>query len=949
MPTSITEKFLLAVLPPEGVYCAFVLQTKRNHFFKTIAELASFILAQDAQGLTVYHACSSYKDGSSRTAANIHCVRALWLDVDAGIGKPYSTAADAWRACELFNKSCGLPPPLYVSSGTGLHVYWPLQERRTLEQWQRLATGLKSLCQQHGLLAGPERTADAASILRSPGTFHRKNPNNPRLVEVGEIVGPYDCSNFKFLFDGNNILHLGNDSLSPTRFGSDGAGNKTPLRSSLSALAQACIAEQEFPLGNAEIIVEECAQLKYMRDTGGQMQEPEWKACLNVLAFCQDGRDYAHEWSQGDERYDPAETDRKFERGTALSGPTTCAHFNGLNDRCKGCPHQNIVSTPCGISARRPVVDRGSPAIPASDGKTEPDGSNLPDTFEWIDGALFHRQGNKKEDVDVKICNNKLCIERMNHSEGRSDSFSIILKHKPPHDEWQSVEMPLKVLFGASGMSEVMGKGIIIHENDLFKKFVRESIDKLNGIGKASVQYEQFGWKDHDTTFLVGQQLYCPDRIVPVAGTPEIIRRTRELGPRTRGSLEKWKEAADTLFAQGVEAQGFALLASFAAPLMRFHSQDEGGAIVSLVSRDSGKGKTTALTAAASVWGQFNALRLTNVDTKVSKGITLGVICNLPVIYDELSNRDPEVVKEFVQIVTNGRDKARGTADGHLVHVDNDWQTILISGSNTSTVETICAAKGSEAMAMRIIEFQVSLPPHIKHQEGDKLKNQLLENAGWAGDAYMRRLVQPETLAWVKMMLPKIREEIAQKQHFTSEHRFWARTLSSIAVASVIIKDLGLVSFSPDRILEWATEELIEQARNPRTFSATSLLAEFLANNIDATLIMQHSWRPGKARSMVHKVPIKSLKIRHEIEDGRIIVDEKEFRNWIVKEGASWQHVLVELKDKEVLIDAKRQVTLGADTDLAVGQRTCLILNSMHPLVSGQLKVVQEIAKGKTA
>jgi len=49
----------------------------------------------------------------------------------------------------------------------------------------------------------------------------------------------------------------------------------------------------------------------------GAVSEPAWKSCLGVLAFVENGRAISHEYSRGDPRYDPAETDNPQSAATA--------------------------------------------------------------------------------------------------------------------------------------------------------------------------------------------------------------------------------------------------------------------------------------------------------------------------------------------------------------------------------------------------------------------------------------------------------------------------------------------------------------------------------------------------------------------------------------------------------------------------------------------------------
>jgi Domain of unknown function (DUF927) len=921
-----TLDFLQAVLPSEGWYCGFILPTKKHVWCETIEELSNVLSEQDALGHQVYHGCASYSEPTTRAKSNVLRVRSLWLDVDAGPTKPYSNAVDAWKAVETFRNKAGLPLPLYVNSGTGLHVYWILEEELDRNDWERYAEHLKRLCASLGLHAGPERTADCASILRPPGSHHRKDPTRPLLVQMGQLP------------DRVSVAAFGRVELKPKK--------QAKPTSTLTASLMNVV---DYGPSNPEQIADHCIQMDTMRMSQGVMPEPDWKACINVLAFAENGRHFAHEWSKGDERYDPAQTDEKFDRGRDLSGPTTCAYFSGMNDKCKGCVFAGQVVSPIELGRGSPRRTKEQAEVAKQFASEEFDFKPV-GAFQYRSGSLMFMSEKNDGSVDATLVSQyPVYVQSVNRGEVKTDQFSVALCHKPPHEDWQTVEVPLKSMFGSGGVAEVIGRGIVIHDSELFKKFVRESIDMLNAQSKADVQFEQFGWKDSETSFLVGRRLYTPTSIREVAGSPEITKRSRDLVLARNGSVEGWKEAVDQLFAVGVEPQGFAVLCSFAAPLMRFHSADEGGAVVSITSHASGKGKTTALVAASSVWGQLPGLQMVNIDTKVSKGIMLGVLGNLPVIYDELSNRDPASVVEFLQMVTNGRDKQRGTGEGQLIHSANTWQTIMITGGNKSLVDTVRAAKGSDAMATRVIEFTVDLPKDMKHWQGDRLKDQLSKNAGYAGDLYMKTLVQPETLAFVKKALPSIREEIIQKYNFNSEHRFWARTMASVAVASVIVKHLGLISFSPDRIQEWAIDKLLNYKKfeEDEAQEGSHMLARFLAQHLSDTLIMPRAWSQRERGMMPLKVPNRALLIRHEVANGVILIDEKALREWMVNEGVAWRDLLNELQSKGVLVHSRKLATLGAGTDMATGQVPCVQVDGRHPMLSGALMSIDTTSEAK--
>src|SRR5208283_3371747 len=172
--------FLQAILPSTGRYCAMtIIDGNASHHFRDTPEaLADYLQKTDGSLSTgaVYHACASFNGKSRRRQANVVSVRSLWLDVDAGPGKPYLDAREASAAARTFAVRVGAPP-IVVGSGGGLHLYWPFAEDVTPAEWLQHARTLRRLCDEFGFRADSSRTCDSASTLRPPGTVNRKYDN----------------------------------------------------------------------------------------------------------------------------------------------------------------------------------------------------------------------------------------------------------------------------------------------------------------------------------------------------------------------------------------------------------------------------------------------------------------------------------------------------------------------------------------------------------------------------------------------------------------------------------------------------------------------------------------------------------------------------------------------------------------------------------------------------
>jgi hypothetical protein len=339
-----TAAFLSHILPANGQRCIGVKSQTggfQNFFGDTDEWAAATASRIDQQGADVYYGCASYKAAGSRKADNVQAVRALWLDIDAGEGKPYANAGDAGRALFSFIQATGMPSPTLVKSGGGLHVYWTLTRDITPSDWLRLAVALKTATQQHNLAADPSRTADMASVLRPIGTTNRKRGKLVELVTLGQ---PSDLATIA-------------RSLAPYMAPASGLGPRPGhvdigMNSDLAA-------GMEYPDSFSGRIADQCRVVKRMRDTRGNVDQPTWYGVIGVLAHCVDGEDSCHEWSNGHPDYSPAETARKISQALKF-GATTCAKLSeGNQSICQACPHAGAIKSP---------IQLGRAAMPAPAG-----------------------------------------------------------------------------------------------------------------------------------------------------------------------------------------------------------------------------------------------------------------------------------------------------------------------------------------------------------------------------------------------------------------------------------------------------------------------------------------------------------------------------------------------------------------------------------------------------
>jgi len=361
--------FLRLILPESGAYAVFIDDGKRryNKFATSVEQTWDLIKRADEAGYTAYHACAAYNEARQnptnargaerrygRTKQNARGSKTFQLDVDAGSGKPYADWAAASQAVLAFCTATGLPVPLGVCSGFGLHVYWPLTQTLDRATWERYARGLQALCKKHRLHVDPARTTDIASVLRTPGTHHRKL--GVREVRCLNFAGPFQLKVFGILLQ-HSDQKLAKSFSDPVTKLLGEPPDYIKLKQ-CGRITEKSLRGLDDVKAYSKQIAENCAQIKNVRDKQGKISEPEWHAALGVLGFCADGEKCAHEWSRGDSRYRPEETQEKLERLRQLTGATTCARFQQLNSNlCDGCGFWGRIKSPIALGRTQDAAE----------------------------------------------------------------------------------------------------------------------------------------------------------------------------------------------------------------------------------------------------------------------------------------------------------------------------------------------------------------------------------------------------------------------------------------------------------------------------------------------------------------------------------------------------------------------------------------------------------------
>jgi hypothetical protein len=697
----------------------------------------------------------------------------------------------------------------------------------------------------------------------------------------------------------------------------------------LGAITAAALSLYGAPDADPERIADQCPLIGALRTDPGRFHEPTIYAVIGVLQHCDLGTSQGRSWFDNDFI---DEVDRKFEQHAAANiGPTTCAHFAGLeSDFCKSCPHWSKITSP--IQLGRPERETPKAQEPTQERPTQelivPGFENHPD------GLYFVTENKKGEAAFTKITDKPIGLETIAFRESLPNSHAMVVTYgKRP------ITFMCRDFFGAGAGAAYADNLIVVREPDLLRDYMKSQITGWQNMHQIETMYERFGWKGDYDAFLWGNRLYTNGEVTLHRVAPALEDRASLLAPHQRGSLERWSNAASQLFGQGMEAQAFGLVASFAGPLLKLMEAEEGGTILSLVNPNTGTGKTTLLKGIASVWGQYKGLNIFDDDTRVAKSLKLGFLGNLPAVYDELATRDPEIIRQFVLAFTNGQDRARGAQNGvGLVATASEWQTLLCIASNKPLTEILTAPGQPAATAFRMLELTVKLTDKANREHGEILAQTMADNAGWAADRYLRYITRPAVLTEIRNSLRHYSRQVYDKAQLGAEHRFWRRLVAATAVAAVITKQLEILDFSPQYLINWICEQMLNKKSSlHKATQSTALetLVEFLNTHNKNELIVQHEYKPRIGSIGPIQTPREELLIRRELNSGTCYITMSLLHTYLSKQNIHRSEFLAELRQLGVLQAESKFVTLGANTILAKGQSKCYEFDLGHPSVTG--------------
>jgi hypothetical protein len=939
-----TLAFLRHVLPHTGPYCiaiAKVYDDGRRTYWHYPAEdtdeAAAIARQRDREGENTFFAVGALikaqewvlneKRGekefrTKRTAENVRALRSYIFDIDAGGGRAYETTEHALAHLKEFCNHYSLPRPTLVQSGNGLHVYWTLTEEVPTATWKMYGASLKQMAATFGLKIDPGRTADAASVLRVVGTRNHKYDDKPQIyvLRAGDDI-PTDAFHAILSLNqpeaaSNNQLLLNTAAGMPDL----GVNSNTDRREPLHL--------------NPKRLMRECGLFKYACDNQSQVSEPAWHGAIMLARYIgepEQGRAWCHEMSRNDPRYSESHLNQKLDRLDAKNmGPTTCVKWQEKlrPDEvaiCNACQWNTKITSPAelarDVKIAAPIV---VPVVTPYGLVEHKEISPPPAPFVRTEHGIGMETANKQGiDTTVVFCQYDMYPVRNLYDERSKLAEDVRWCINLPHEGWVTIDIPH--VPKNQLQLQLAKRGIMIDAKniDAMEWFMTSYVRKLQQEIPREVAHSKMGWRP-DGSFVVGDQLYRKNGVVEQHAMSHELTDATFNGMHIEGDFDAWKLAVQIYNRPGMEAYRCYLYSAFASI---FYNMTGQVATVVSATGAGGVGKSTLLDVCASVWGDPKSL----VSRGTREGSTRAAIealadamHHLPVMLDEITDRDAKEMADVIFNYSGGKGKIRSQARGGLRANTASWSNLSLVNANADEYARMSSIyRDSQPHMMRLIQLEFVSNGAVLKSEGDHMRLTAHENYGHAGRVFAEYCAQHHVT--IKKQIQRYVAEADSLVGAKSEERFWTAWVASARRAAEIAYDLGILDHFPITAdVQWMYQQvaLLRTRVGEHITNADEMIAGFLDTMLPNTLTIS-----AKAASNIDNVsqePRGELVIRNEVDTGTLYVSRSALQRYCVDNHINMGRHLKELVAKGIVRNDNVRKVLGSGTKYAKGNVRCI-------------------------
>ena len=916
--------------------------------FADLDEAVAAIQTWDAEpNSTIYYgvgafADNAYLDGGktkwSRKQTDATWFKALALDLDIGADKPYATQSEGWQAMSKALGAIGMPGPMVVSSGNGIHCYWPLTSVIAKEEWVETSIALRLALEEHGVEIDTSKIHDPSMVLRPVGTHHKKQ------IPYKPVECKRDCPDYE-----PQVLR---DVLSKWIGRAIAKAVKPAGARKKSSIMDAVLNSNDVRI---EEVGKRCNQIGKLIESGGVLdaagrpaEEPLWRASLGMAKYSTDVQEAIIMMAGKHHEFDLDESMKKID-GWNGTGPTTCLKFEQLcGSGCNGCQYRGKLTSPAqlSVSTETEIVDEEGVAKEYV----------LPKNYVLQNGQVYLEK--KTEVTTADVHGNDLAQELIEHElvspyemhitgvyhdpSSSKSAFRLIVRY--PMSGWieQEHEMAVLASIGKEFSTFLLNRQVYIKNVGAQEKLRNYLMDYLSMVQQQSptgLDFTSFGWQK-DGSFLCGDALLGSDTTdMRLRGNAAIY------GPLLgrAGTRDEWVRGMALLDNPGSEnIRACTLIA--AGGLIGFVGGNSTG-VVSVYSTESSTGKSLSLIAVNSLVGRPKALFLAKNDTHNALYHLRGMYNHLPACIDEVTTSKDDDLVDMTYILSQGREKISMTKDRTL-REPVTWNSATFMTTNISIHQKYeFAQAGNEPLKARCME----LPQHdrtyvLVEGEGDYVARQffdlVMENHGWAMPELAQIVIDkggPQAVwKWAEASFNK-----TFGYEFAPQDRFHRTNIISAWGMGRIGEALGLFPFDVKGTIQFLLDHISAAQKDAveNKVDVFDIIGQFLAEHNDQ--LVQAREKYGSGSEQVTMPPpekaVARVKIVYDeqtpVMPGSVAaINREKLRMWLKQRNDGLDRIERELAAAGALMHKSERITMFKGCPrTAPGQAKALVISMNHP------------------
>jgi hypothetical protein len=865
--------------------------------------------------------------------------RAFFFDLDVGESTPttpkYETRQEALDGLEVFLFRTGLPDPLVTSSGGGYHVYWPLTEPLHSTVWRSHAAVLHHVARRVRLRADPARTTDQSSVLRVVGTLNHKPGHPPRpcvAVQTGATTGTQ-----AFL----DILTelLGDDTIpDEVRYPQSTARRR---RGNLHTAW-----DGQVPTLDEVTEVCEQARVHLAQGLAGRGEPILYHLGCGVVSKTQEGYEPYLKFATTHPDYtDPDTAHAKLDQynDRTDSKPASCSKLDQVcgGDACARCPFAKLGKNPLTIALahRKAKPPPGVVVQPDTEPAVEP-----PRPWFRKHGKIYKKVIVKDKETKQEVEEEELIVDYDMFPVDDCENTDLETAFgtwavRIPKRSQTMIKVPANVLQDSKQLHATLtNRGVYIAPNSFRKvqEMMFYYMKQLQEAKAANKQFDHLGWVDADKAAFI-----LPTEVVKADGTSTPCRLSasavQEVGYVTKkGTLEEQVEVLRFYDKPQYLRHQFIIMCGLGSIL--FHATNQPGVVIN-ASGKSGGSKSSALYAAASLWGRPKDYVMNGTETGMTQLARLHRVhslCQLPACMDEITMIEPKAAQKFVFGATQEQQRVRLNPDGTPKPIRGGRRSNMLLCSANSSLHDLLQIENRAGTAGDMRVYEIVFPAvEGSAAEANEFLHQIHNKVyGHIGPEFLKRYLMDR-----EAIDDRVRRTVAEldaRWGLAPPERYWSAADVAALIAGELAYEWSLLPFRVEPVRAWAYGEQLNDMRGTVKGVETesgpaAVLSAFLADKSGATIVVQGDHVEGNLNDQPLREVHGAIVAHHDRKRPIIYIRKDAFRLWCSQHHKNGMRVLTDLARMGVVTDIEYKFPLGKGTKYETAKSVCFTVNPAHP------------------